>query len=207
MNGQQIRRSYSSKCRVPLPLIEHNYVNSAVSSSLPETFISSLRQLFSILDNNNTGDVPFDVFKRYFECSSSTSEFLNELETQSKSNNYLITFNLLLNVIERSLSSTKQTSLSTPISDSSLSSLTPRTIVIPKATRPSISFPLNRSTSVLVVAPTTTRTERQIPVVYRSNNELETNNLNSSIPVYHRKKSHQQTNQSYRNNEIDFSMV
>ncbi|UJR20514.1 hypothetical protein I4U23_023642 [Adineta vaga] len=92
MNGQENQRSHFLRSRF-LP---------------SDTFISSLRQLFSILDKTNCGYVSFDLFKRYFDCSSSTLDFLNELEIESKSNNYYITFNLLLNVIQRTLSTTKQ---------------------------------------------------------------------------------------------------
>jgi hypothetical protein len=104
MNGLQ--RSHSAKYRAPPPpsSIDTNGLNS---SSLPETFISSLHQLFSILDKTNCGYVPFDVFKRYFDSSSSTLDFLNELEIESKPNNYLITFHLFINVIQRSLALTK----------------------------------------------------------------------------------------------------
>ncbi|CAF3585943.1 unnamed protein product, partial [Rotaria sordida] len=66
---------------------------------------------------------------------------LHELEIVSKSNNYLITFDLLLNVIERSLSTTKYSLPPITISDSSLST---SPIVIPKAARlpPPVSFSL-----------------------------------------------------------------
>ncbi len=176
-------------------------------------------------------------FKRYwtpsfsFDNSSSTIDILHELEIESKSNNYLITFDLLLNVIEKSLSSTKHLSPPITTSDSSLSSLSTPPIVIPKATRPPppVSFPLNRSTSVVVVTPTPKKVEKQIPIVYRSYNGTETNHYhshdNTSIPVRHRKKfivqkSSKQNGNIYsenpsmstrrntiHNNEIDFSMV
>src|ERR1700728_4049878 len=123
MNEQLLQNSHSTKYRAPPPPQSEN------SPSLPETFISSLRQLFSILDKTNSGYVPFNVFKRYFDSTSSTLDFLNELEIESKSNKNLITFNLLINVIKRSLSITKPPP--------------PPPIIIPK--------PLNRSTSVLVV--------------------------------------------------------
>jgi len=254
MNGQQqqqqqyldsVQRPHSSKSRAPPPpppshppiVSNNNRPKSGISSSLPGTFISSLRQLFSILDKTNSGHVPFDVFKRYwtpsfsFDNPSSTSDILHELEIESKSNNYLITFDLLLNVIERSLSSTKHSSPPMTTSDSSLSSISTPPIVIPKPTRPPppVSFPLNRSTSVVVVTPTPKKVEHQIPVVYRSYNGTETNHYhshdNTSIPVRHRKKIIQQkpTKQNgniysenpsistrrntIHNNEIDFSMV
>ena len=254
MNEQQqqqqlhnIQRSHSSKSRAPaappppppppLTSSNHNRSKSGISTTLPGKFISSLRQLFSILDKTSSGHVPFDVFKRYwtpsfsFENSSSTTDILHELEIESKSNNYLITFDLLLNVIERSLSSTKHSSPPITTSDSSLSSLSTPPIVVPKATRPQppISFPLNRSTSVVVVTPTPKKIEQQIPVVYRSYNGTETNHYRShditSNPVRHRKKiivqkSNKQNGNIYtenplistrRNtihtNEIDFSMV
>jgi hypothetical protein len=250
MNGHQqqlhsVQRSQSSKCRAPPPppplqpphLSNNNRLKSGISSSLPGTFISSLRQLFSILDKTHSGYVPFDVFKRYwtpsfsFDNSSSTSEILHELELESKSNNYLITFDLLLNVIERSLSSTKNSSPPITTSDSSLSSLSTPPIVVPKATRPPppISFPLNRSTSVVVVIPTPKKVEKQIPIVYRSYNGQETQHYhshdNTSNPVRHRKKvilqkpikengnfySEHPSMSTRRNtihtNEIDFSMV
>lgn len=100
--------------------IQHEY------SSLPSTFISSLRQLFSILDQNKSGYVPFVVFKRYFDPSSSAIDFLHELEIESQSNENFITFPLLIHVIERAIS-------------------TPPTILIPKPTRP-----VHRSTSTLL---------------------------------------------------------
>jgi hypothetical protein len=251
MNGQQqqqyldsVQRPHSSKSRAPPPPPPHppivsnnNRPKSGISSSLPGTFISSLRQLFSILDKTNSGHVPFDVFKRYwtpsfsFDGSSSTLDILHELEMESKSNNYLITFDLLLNVIERSLSSTKHSSPPITTSDSSLSSLSTPPIVIPKPTRPPppLSFPLNRSTSVVVVTPTPKKIQQQIPVVYRSYNGTTTNHYHSQDntvnPVRHRKKvllqkSNKQNGNIYsehpsiptrRNtihtNEIDFSMV
>ena len=242
-----VQHTHSSKSRAPppppppAPSSSSNNLRlksgMSSSSSLPGTFISSLRQLFSILDKTHTGYVPFDVFKRYwtpsfsFDNSPSTPDILHELEIESKSNNYLITFDLLLNVIERSLSSTKHPSPPITTSDSSLSSLSTPPIVIPKATRPPppVSFPLNRSTSVVVVAPTPKKVEHQIPVVYRSYNGTENNHYhshdNTSIPVRHRKKisgqkSKQQNGSFYEenppisarrntihNNEIDFSMV
>lgn len=88
----KIRRSHS---------IVHQY------PSLPSTFISSLRQLFSILDKSKTGSVPFVVFKRYFDTSSSTIDFLNDLEIESNANDNLITFPLLIHVIERAISTVK----------------------------------------------------------------------------------------------------
>ncbi|CAF1357362.1 unnamed protein product [Rotaria magnacalcarata] len=237
------QRSFSSKCRAPLPPpisppTNNNTSKSGISSSLPGTFISSLRQLFSILDKTNSGYVPFDLFKRYwtpsfsFDNSSSTSDILNELEIESKPNNYLITFDLLLSVIERSLSSTKHSSPPITTSDSSLSSLSTPPIIIPKATRPPppISFPLNRSTSVVVNTPTPKKVEQQIPVIYRSYNGSENNHYyyshdNTSIPVRHRKKTFVQkaTKQNgniysenplmstrrntIHTNDIDFSMI
>ena len=98
MNGQATQHSRSTKTicgRV------------GMVSHLPDKFISSLRQLFSILDKTNCGYVSFDLFKRYFDCSSSTLDFLNELEIESKANNYYITFDLLVNVIQRTISTTK----------------------------------------------------------------------------------------------------
>ena len=214
-----------------------NHLQSGISSSLPGTFVSSLRQLFSILDKTHCGYVPFDVFKRYWtpsftfdNSSSSTTDILHELEIESKPNRYLITFDLLLNVIERSLSSTKHPP-STP--ESSLSSPSPPPIIVPKVTRPAppVSFPLNRSTSVVVVTPTPKKLEQQIPVVYRSYNGSEQNHYhsheNTVIPVRHRKKFFvqkpikQNTNiyaanpsismttrrNTIHNTEIDFSMV
>jgi hypothetical protein len=144
---------------------------------------------------------------------------------------YLITFDLFLHVIERLLSSTKHPSPPITTSDSSLSSLSTPPIVVPKATRPTppVSFPLNRSTSVVVVTPTPKKVEQQIPVVYRSYNGIETNHYhshdNTSIPVRHRKKimgqkpikqkwkylcgtpSISTRRNTIHNNEIDFSMV
>jgi hypothetical protein len=240
-----IQRSHSSKPRAPPPPPPHSSssssnnirLKSGMSSALPATFISSLRQLFSILDKTHSGHVPFDVFKRYwtpsfsFDNSSSAPDILHELEVESKSNNYLITFDLLLHVIERSLSSTKYPSPPITTSDSSLSSLSTPPIVVPKATRPPppVSFPLNRSTSVVVVTPTPKKVEQQIPVVYRSYNGIESNHYHShdstSIPVRHRKKIMGQKlikhngnvyaehpsitarRNTIHNNEIDFSMV
>jgi hypothetical protein len=153
MNGQKLQRSQSAKYRAPPPpsSIDINDLNSEISSSLPETFISSLHQLFSILDKTNCGYVPFDVFKRYFDSSSSsTLDLLNELENESKTNNYLITFHSFINAIQRSLSLTKR----------------PPSILIPKVTR---------SSNVFV---DTKKIERQIPVVYQSSNGLETNRNN-----------------------------
>jgi hypothetical protein len=173
MNGQQsIQRSHSAKYRAPPPPPD-----SEISAVLPETFISSLRQLFSILDKTNCGHVPFDVFKRYFDSSTSTIDFLNELEIESKSKDNQITFDLLLNVIKRAISSRK-----TP---------PPPPVIIPRVARP-----INRSTSVLVVPPKTKKKERQIPVAYRSSNTLEISHLNASNPLYYN-----------RNNRIDFPMV
>ncbi|CAF1583880.1 unnamed protein product, partial [Adineta steineri] len=103
--------------------------------------------------------------------------------------------------------------------------------VIPKATRPPppLSFPINRSPSVVVVTPTPKKIEQQIPIVYRSYNGIETNHYHShditSNPVRHRKKiivqkSNKQNGNIYsdhplistrRNtihtNEIDFAMI
>lgn len=245
MNTQQQQQSSHSMHAVqhkirappPPPPSSHNLRLQPGMSSLPGTFISSLRQLFSILDKTHTGHVPFDVFKRYwtpsfsFDNSSLTPDILHELEIESKTNNYLITFDLLLNVIERSLSSTKHSSPPITTSDSSLSSLSTPPIIVPKATRPPppVSFPLNRSTSVVVVTPTPKKVEHQIPVVYRSYNGTDNNHYhshdNTSIPVRHRKKlvgqkSSKQNGSFYHenppvsirrntihNNEIDFSMV
>ncbi|CAF1181901.1 unnamed protein product [Adineta steineri] len=120
---------------------------------LPETFISSLRQLFSILDKTNCGYISFDVFKRYFDCSSlSTLSFLNELENESKINNYFISFNLLINVIKRSFSRIKQQ---------------PPIIRIPKSIRSSISFPVDTPQIPLIYQ----NFERNIsnPVYYAAN--------------------------------------
>lgn len=256
MNRQQqqlhgTQRLISSKCRAPPPppppppslppssilsSSNNNTSQIGISSSLPGTFISSLRQLFSILDKTNSGYVPFDLFKRYWTPSfsfdnSSTSDILHELEIESKPNNYLITFELLLSVIEKSLSSTKHVSPPITTSDSSLSSLSTPPIIVPKVTRPPppISFPLNRSTSAMVNAPTPKKFEQQIPVVYRSYNGSENNHYyshdNTSVPVRHRKKPFVQkpTKQNgniysenpsiptrrntIHTNEIDFSMV
>jgi len=110
---------------------------------------------FSILDQTHNDHIQFDVFKCYwtlsfsFDNSSSSSssssslDILHELEIESKSNNYLIIFDLLLKVIERSLSTTKHSSPPITKSDSSLST---SPIVIEKTTRPlpPVSFPLNR---------------------------------------------------------------
>lgn len=76
-------------------------------SSLPSTFVSSLRQLFSILDQNKSGYVPFVVFKRYFDPSSFSIDFLHELEIESINNDHFITFPLLIHVIQRAISSLK----------------------------------------------------------------------------------------------------
>ncbi|CAF1090111.1 unnamed protein product [Rotaria sordida] len=181
MNKQILQRSHSAKCRPPPPTssITNNCLNIKISSSLPKAFISSLRQLFSILDKTNCGYVPFNVFKRYFDCSSSTSDFLNQLEIESNSNNHLITFNSLINVIERSLIPTKYPS-SIPISK----------------TKPQ----LNRSKSVLVVSPLEKKIQRQIPIVYRNSNRFQMTNSHVSNPIYFTKKLQ-------RNNEIDFSMI
>jgi hypothetical protein len=183
MNGQQLQRSQSAKYRAPPPPPPPPSLSSIdkMFSSLPETFISSLRQLFSIIDKTNSGYIPFDVFKRYFDCSSTKFDFLNELEIESKSNNNLITFNLLINVIKRSISFPKQPPQPPPQPP----------IIIPKVRRP-----LNRSTSVLVVTPKVKPTERKIPIVYRSTNELEMNNSNISNPIYYNQKK-----------QIDFAMV
>ncbi len=186
MNGQRVQRSQSAKYRAPPPppplSLSSMDSNSEMYSSLPETFISSLRQLFSILDKTNSGYIPFDVFKRYFDCSSTKFDFLNELEIESKSNKNLITFNLLINVIKRSISFPKQQPPPPPVQPP---------IVIPKARRP-----LNRSTSALVVTPKSKPTERKIPITYRSSNALEMNNSNVSNPIYYNRK-----------NQIDFAMV
>ncbi|CAF1108210.1 unnamed protein product [Adineta ricciae] len=246
---QVVQRSHSNKSRAPPPppppssSASSNRPRSGIITSLPAPFISSLRQLFSILDKTNSGHVPFDVFKRYwtptftFDNSSSSLDILHVLENESKSNNYLITFDLLLNVIERSLSATKHSPPQITTSDSSLSSLSTPPIVIPKATRPPppISFPLNRSTSVVVVTPTPKKPEQQqhqIPIVYRSYNGTEHNHQQlyhshefTSNPVRHRKKvllqkPFQQNGNIYsehpsiatrRNtihtNEVDFAMI
>jgi hypothetical protein len=163
MNEQQNQRSHSAKYRAPPPPPSSSIDNLEISSCLPETFISSLRQLFSILDKTNSGYVPFNLFKRYFDCTSSTLDFLNELEIESKSNNNLITFNLLINVIKRSLLCTKHPP--------------PPPILIPKATRP-----LNRSTSVLAISPKAKKLERKIPIAYRSSNGLEN-------PIYYNRNN------------------
>jgi hypothetical protein len=163
MNGQQqIQRSHSAKYRAPPPPPPPD------SASLPETFISSLRQLFSILDKTNSGHVPFDVFKRYFDSSISTIDFLNELEIESKSTDNQITFDLLLNVIKRAISSQK----------------TSPPILIPRTRRS-----LNRSTSVLVVTPKPKKKERQIPIAYRSTNTLEISHFNASNPLYYNRNN------------------
>jgi hypothetical protein len=160
MNGHHIQRSHSAKYRAPPspPSIDNNELNNPeISSSFPETFISSLRQLFSILDKTNSGYIPFNVFKRYFDCSSTTLDFLNELEIESQSNNNLITFNLLINVIKRSFTKNPPSS----------------SIIIPKPTRP-----LNRSTSVLVVTPKLKPIElnnynASNPIYYNRNNQID----------------------------------
>ncbi|CAF1251964.1 unnamed protein product [Rotaria sp. Silwood1] len=242
-----VQRSFSSKSRAPLPppppppsvlsSSNNNTSKLGISSTLPGTFISSLRQLFSILDKTKSGYVPFDLFKRYwtpsfsFDNSSSTSDILHELEIESKPNNYLITFDLLLSVIEKSLSTTKSSPPPITTSDSSLSSLSTPPILIPKATRPPppVSFPLNRSTSVVVTTPTPKNIEQQIPVVYRSYNGTESSHYhshdNTSIPVRHRKKiiiqkptkqhgniytenpSMSMRRNTIHTNEVDFSMI
>ena len=162
MNGQQqLHRSHSTKQQAP-SLIDGNN-----STSLPETFVSSLRQLFSILDQTNSGHVSFDLFKRYFDSSLSTIDFLNELEIEGKSNDNLITFDLLINVIQRAISSPK-----TP------------PILVPKATRP-----LNRSASVFVIPTKMKKPERQIPVAYRSSNTLEIGTFNASNPLYYNRNN------------------
>ncbi|CAF0964241.1 unnamed protein product [Rotaria sp. Silwood1] len=178
MNRQTLQRSQSAKYRGPSS-ITNNCLNTKISSSLPDAFISSLRQLFSILDKTNCGYIPYNVFKRYFDCSSLTSDFLNHLEIESNSNNHLITFNSLINVIERSLPLTNHLS----------------SIRIPKIIRP-----LNRSTSFLVVSPIEEKIERQIPIIYRNSNESEEINSHVSNPIYF-------TKQLQRNNEINFSMI
>ena len=252
INGQHpVERPHTSKCRAPPPprppasssssSSNGHAFKSRISSTLPATFISSLRQLFSILDKTKSGHVSFDVFKRYwtpsfsFDQSTSTFDILHELEMESKARNYLITFDLLLTVIERSLSLTKHPSPPlTTASDSSLSSLSTPSILIPKATRPAppISFPVNRSTSVVVATtPTTKKIEQPIPLIYRSYNGMETKHYHShestSIPVRHRKKVILQRNNNNKgngnissdhplistrrntihSNEIDFAMV
>ncbi|CAF3401342.1 unnamed protein product [Rotaria socialis] len=182
MNRRTLHRSQSAKCRASpstSSIINDNCLNLKISSSLPEAFVSSLRQLFSILDKTNCGYVPFDVFKRYFDCSSSYFNFLNELEFESTSSNHLITFNLLINAIERSLLSTKNTSSN----------------LIPKTKRS-----LNRSPSVLVISPAEEKAERQIPTSNRNSNGLEVNNFRALNPIYF-------TNRVKRNNDIDFSMI
>ncbi|CAF3299150.1 unnamed protein product [Rotaria socialis] len=182
MNRRTLHRSQSAKCRASpstSSIINDNCLNLKISSSLPEAFVSSLRQLFSILDKTNCGYVPFDVFKRYFDCSSSYFNFLNELEFESTSSNHLITFNLLINAIERSLLSTKNTSSN----------------LIPKTKRS-----LNRSPSVLVISPAEEKAERQIPTSNRNSNGLEVNNFRALNPIYF-------TNSVKRNNDIDFSMI
>ncbi len=149
MNGDELSTAH----RPSPPVVDDH--------SLPEPFISSLRQLFSILDKTNSGSVPFEVFKRYFDGSSCKFDFLNELEIEAKSHQNLITFHLLINVIKRSLSCTKS----------------PPPILI------------RRSTSMLVVSPKAPKFERQIPIVYRSSHRLETKNNNASNPMYyHRDK-------------------
>lgn len=248
---QSIHRSHSSKCRAPPPpppaiqsasivpvtpmvLSNSDQFCPGTSCSLPETFVSSLRQLFSILDKTKSGHVPFDVFKRYWtptftmESSSSTTDILNELEMESKSKNYFITFDLLLSVIERSITTT---------SDSSISSMsTPPPIVVPKVKRPnsSICFPLNRSTSVVVVNSSAKKVDQhQIPSTYRSynvgieRNQFDYNDCSTSSNglIRQRKKVHcqkvlkqmndgsaeHQTVPTRRNsihsNEIDFAMI
>ena len=162
MNSQQqLHRSYSTKYRTP-PSIDTNN-----STSLPETFVSSLRQLFAILDQTNSGHVSFDLFKRYFDSSSSTIDFSNELEIEAKSNNNLITFDLLINVIKRAISFSKTPS-----------------ILVPKAMRP-----LHRSASVFVIPEKTKKRERQIPIAYRSANTLEMNAFNASNPLYYNRSN------------------
>lgn len=183
MNKQTVHRSHSTKCRI-LPSKSTNtnkVLNRNISSSLPEAFVTSLRQLFSILDKTNSGYVPFDVFKRYFDCSSSNLNFLDQLEMESTSNNYLITFDLLINVIEQSLLSTKHLS-----SNSNSMAKTKRS--------------LHRSTSVLVVSPKNEKIQRQIPINIGNSNELEINNSHASNPIYF-------VNKSQPNNGNDFAMV
>lgn len=186
MNKRPLQRSHSVKFQAPSSnsSTTNNYSNTKVSSSLPEAFISSLRQLFSILDKTNCGYVPVNVFKRYFDCSSSTSDFLNQLEMESKSNNDLITFDLLINVIERSLLTIKSSS----------------SIVTSKVTHPLLTFPLNRSTSLSVVSLAERDVERDIPVSYRTSDRLEFIDFNSSN--FNRSKKRIQ-----RNTEGHLSMV
>jgi len=181
MNEQQLQRSHSAKSRAPPPPPPSCSIdNSENSSILPEPFISSLRQLFSIIDKTNSGYIPFNVFKRYFDCSSTKFDFLNELENESQLNNNLITFDLLINVIKRSVSFTKHPPPPPPLP-----------IRIPKIRRP-----LNRSTSVLSVPPKLKINERQNSIIYRSSHDLEINNFNASNPLYYN-----------RTNQIDFPMV
>lgn len=240
VSQSSIHRSHSSKCRAapPPPPPPTRPIGPTISSgsgsTLPETFVSSLRQLFSILDKTNVGYVPFDVFQRYwtpsFQLGNSASrlDILHELEIESKPNNYLITFDLLLHVIERSLSTTKHVSASdSASSSSSLASSTPP-IVVPKATRPNVveqAFPLNRSTSVVVVPVQTKKVEQRehVPIVYRS---YQCGMDHNSNVVRQRKKvllqkpqrinhsniyaEHPQTyahRNSFHSNEIDFAMV
>ncbi|CAF0906582.1 unnamed protein product [Didymodactylos carnosus] len=108
-------------------------------TTLPLTFVSSLKQLFSILDKTNTGRVNIDVFKKYWPPLTSTTtdddtseipfDLLEQLEQESKLYNYQITFELLLAVIEKSLHTPKTSTKYTSSSTSSLSSLSPTTSV------------------------------------------------------------------------------
>lgn len=182
MNEQQLHRSHSAKYRAPPPPPPSCAESLSI---LPEPFISSLRQLFSILDKTNSGYVPFNVFKCYFDSSSTKLDFLNELESESQLNNNLITFDLLINVIKRSVSFTKHPPPPPPPPPP-----------VPPIRIPTARRPLNRSTSVLVVTPKPKKLERQIPIVYRSSNDLEMNNSNASNPLYYN-----------RTNRIDFPMV
>ena len=175
MNKHNLRRSHSAKC-LTLPRTSSTYnnsLNNETSSSLPEAFISSLRQLFSILDKNDCGYVPLDIFKRYFDCSSLTFKFLHELEIRSKSNNNFITFNLLINVIEQLLLSTKRSS---PTSMSKT------------------SHSLNCPTSKLLISSKEKKIQQPIPIVYRSSKGLIMNNSN---PICHTKNSNQTNEINY----------
>lgn len=249
VSQSSIHRSHSSKCRAapppppPPPSSSSSQhlgpsISSGSSTTLPETFVSSLRQLFSILDKTNVGYVHFDVFQRYwtpsFQLDNSSSspssrlDILHELEIESKAKNYLISFDLLLNVIERSLTTTKHVSPSSSSSSSS-SSVTPP-IVVPKVTRPTVveqEFPLNRSTSVVVVPVQTKKLvdpRETVPIVYRSYQS----GIDQNANVVRQRKKHllqqkptkfNQTNiysenpnsfvrrNSIHSNEIDFAMV
>lgn len=137
MNGQASQHSRSTKSI---------HSRAEMVSHLPEKFISSLRQLFSILDKTNCGYVSFDLFKRYFDCSTSTLDFLNELEIESKANNYYITFDLLVNVIQRTISTTKY----------------PPNIRMPKSTHSLTSI---SSMDATIVQPKPKYIERDVPLV------------------------------------------